>query len=136
MFWLWYTLLINLAVIPWITKAIALTAMSGISVTTVILFKRVFNSDFIVEDGRISRRKSSPKSAPSSKATDSSEKVSESQPEPDLYEPMEDTYKGLPEEVEPEKKPTGKGKENGFRRRLHGVADNVAAATTVAAVNN
>ncbi|KAJ6216324.1 hypothetical protein RDWZM_007481 [Blomia tropicalis] len=127
MFWLWYTLLINLNVIPWITKAIALTAMTGISITTVILFKRVFKSDFEFDsNGRIQRRLVPLKSAKLDR--DESIKQSpmngKSKQEYDLYEPMP-SAKAVVDDVQ-----------DGLRMRISNIslpADQMAA-TSVAAV--
>ncbi|UXI15171.1 asparaginyl tRNA synthetase [Sarcoptes scabiei] len=46
MYWIWHMLLFNLERLPLITKMTGLISMTGISVTTIILFKRIFKSDF------------------------------------------------------------------------------------------
>ena len=56
MFWLWTTLIWHWSATDWISAMIALNAMIGITITTVILFKRVFVSDFIIHNGIITFR--------------------------------------------------------------------------------
>ncbi|KAH9516612.1 TLC domain-containing protein 2 [Dermatophagoides farinae] len=47
MFGLWYTLILFIDRLPFITKLTAIISMIGISITTVILFQRIWNSDFV-----------------------------------------------------------------------------------------
>ena len=47
MVWLWYTLVTNLDRLPMFTKTTVLVSMVGISITTTVLFKRIFVSDFM-----------------------------------------------------------------------------------------
>ena len=159
MVWLWYTLLLNMRVIPLVTQVIALTAMLGISFTTVILFRRVLNSDFIVEKWHISRRKTiiSNNSTTSSSSTGSQHSCCQQQKSTsanptgysaDLYETMEDSFGSTKNEAVPNGTPIQNGNQTkissqvplppnntySLRKRLNG-ADAVAA-TTAAAVNN
>lgn len=132
MLWLWISLFLNLSIIPWITKSIALCAMFGISITTVILFKRVFNADFIFENGRISRKLTPPKSRliSGNGGDGSSEqklKGGQTETEPDLYEPMEDS---LGSKVHLENEAV-----NQLRKRLNSATDQITS-TAAAAVNN
>lgn len=47
MSWLWYTLILFYDQLPLITRVVAFTSMIGISITTIILFRRILNSDFL-----------------------------------------------------------------------------------------
>ncbi|XP_027204013.2 TLC domain-containing protein 2-like [Dermatophagoides pteronyssinus] len=47
MFGLWYTLIIFIDRLPFITKLTAIISMIGISITSIILFRRIWNSDFV-----------------------------------------------------------------------------------------
>lgn len=144
MVWLWYTLLINLHVIPLVTKIIAFIAMTGISVTTVILFKRVFNSDFILDGWTISRRKVALRGGISKSSSDNEGKCnsgSSSNPsgaEADLYEPMADSFSSGDDSGDTGARTQANGTEESssysLRKRLNGAE--VVAATTAAAVNN
>lgn len=146
MFWLWYTLLINLQLIHMVTKVIAITAMVGISITTVILFKRVFNSDFIIDGWAVSRRRVAISGGNAKGSGDHEGKYSNCSSNPsgaeaDLYEPMADSLSSANGgDSGTGSQSTGAGstaKESSsysLRKRLNGAE--AVAATTAAAVNN
>lgn len=140
MFWLWYTLLINLLVIPLVTKVIAITAMVGISITTVILFKRVFNSDFTIDGWTVSRRKVAI-SGKGSTSSDQEGKYSSCSSNPsgaeaDLYEPMADSLSSANGGDSGTEAQAKESSSYSLRKRLNMNGAEAVAATTAAAVNN
>lgn len=143
MVWLWYTLLINIHVIHLVTKIIAFIAMGGISITTIILFKRVFNSDFKKDGWTITRRKvvlgggSSKCSTSSDNEGKYSGSSNPSGAEADLYEPMADSLSSSNDGDTGARTQANGAEESSsysLRKRLNGAE--VVAATTAAAVNN